>query len=112
MPPHTSTAGTIRTSPLLTEEDRRFLAGDLSADIFLEAARRRAAAQTRQELGRYTRTGMAAAAITGLFLLAGAGLLAPHAKAAITTTAVTLAILAAVAAAAAHHRSRKAPNPK
>ncbi|MGN9914217.1 hypothetical protein ACTMTJ_42485 [Phytohabitans sp. LJ34] len=36
----------IRTSPLLSEEDRQFLAGHLTADTFLESARRRAAVQT------------------------------------------------------------------
>ncbi|GAA4474251.1 hypothetical protein [Phytohabitans houttuyneae] len=104
-----ASSSTIRTTPLLTDEERRFLAGDLTAAIFLETARRRAAAQTRKELGRYTCTGTVAATVTGVFLLVGANLLAPNTKAAITTTAITLAMLAAFTAAAAYHRSRKAP---
>jgi hypothetical protein len=104
-----STTNMIRTTPLLTDEERRFLAGDLTADIFLETARRRAATQTRKELGRYTCTGIIAATVTGVFLLAGANLLAPNTKAAITTTAITLAMLAAFTAAAAYQHSRKTP---
>jgi hypothetical protein len=97
----------IRRSPLLSEEDRMFLAGDLTADIFLETARRRAAAQTRRELGRYTRTGVVAAAITVAFLSAGAGLLALTGKAVFTGTALSISGLTAVLGPMAYRRRRR-----
>src|SRR5688572_18110299 len=102
----------IRTSPLLSEEERQLLAGDLTADCFLEAARRRAAEETRHELARYTCTASLVALITVAFLAAETRLFLPAAKAALAGTAISLGGLAVILSPLAYHRRRQTQTPR
>ncbi|GAA4727795.1 hypothetical protein Prum_068160 [Phytohabitans rumicis] len=114
MPTRTQTASrsAVRTSPLLSDEDRQFLAGDLSADCFLETARRRAADQTRRELARYTCTATLATLITVAFITVGTGLFRLPTTAVLAGTATSLGGLAAILGPLAHHHRRQTRTPK
>lgn len=113
---HPNPAGTpsaIQTSPLLSDEDRQFLAGHLGADCFLETARRRAAAQTRHELGRYTCTATLAALTTVAFITTGTSLFPLTTTAAVTGTAISLSGIAVILCPwLYHHRRRQAETPR
>jgi fatty acid desaturase len=67
---------TTRTSPLLSDDGKLFLAGDLTASAYLENARRAAIEQTRREIyphrRRAAKTSMITAIATFALLWAGA----------------------------------------
>jgi len=107
-PPHPA----VRTTPLLSDEDRQFLAGDLSADCFLETARRRAATQTRHELSRYTCTATLAALTTVAFLTTGTSLFPLPTTAVLAGTAISLAGLVVILCPWAYHRRRRTQTPR
>jgi hypothetical protein len=95
---------TIRPSPDL----RQFLAGDLSADRFLEAARRRATDQTRHELGRYTCTATLAALTTVAFITTGTSVFPLTTTGTLAGTAISLSGMAVILCPWAYHRRRQA----
>jgi hypothetical protein len=103
----------VRRSPLLSEEGKRFLAGELTAADYLETARRRAIEQTRREIAPHLRRATQSSRITAmatfaLFWIGAAfSLLVDNAPGVLVAVGVGLGTLSAGLGLLAHTRLQR-----